>query len=150
MRAALSLVLALGSLVPVSGSASGAAERSAPAMTIPAHTAPKVASRGRVPGSEGPREISPSPRLWGRPRHLQCSCYLATGRRTASGVWPEPGMAASNLFRFGTRLRVQGFGIVTVTDRSAPGATDVDLFFTSRSACLKFGRRTLRVSSHYG
>lgn len=73
------------------------------------------------------------------------TCYSATGHRTASGVWPRPGMAASNLFPLGTRLQVQHVGPVTVTDRVGHG-TEVDLFGSSRAACVHFGRRQLLVT----
>lgn len=75
---------------------------------------------------------------------LEVTCYLATGNRTASGAWPRIGHAAANAYPLGTHLRVAG-RLVTVTDRSAPGATDVDLFMTDRAACIRFGRQHLPV-----
>jgi 3D (Asp-Asp-Asp) domain-containing protein len=53
-------------------------------------------------------------------------------------------MAASNHYRFGTRLRVEGVGVVTVEDRIGYGS-DLDLFGPSESFCRQFGRRLLRV-----
>lgn len=75
---------------------------------------------------------------------LEVTCYLATGNRTASGPWPRVGHAAANAYPFGTHLRVAG-RTVTVVDRSAPGATDVDIFMTDRAACEEFGRQHLPV-----
>lgn len=75
---------------------------------------------------------------------LNVTCYVATGHRTASGVWPRAGMAAGNRWPFGTRLRVQGVGVVTITDRIGHGS-ELDLFMTSLHACRQFGRRHLAV-----
>jgi 3D (Asp-Asp-Asp) domain-containing protein len=54
-------------------------------------------------------------------------------------------MAASNQHPFGTRLRVQSVGVVTVQDRIGHGS-DLDLFMDSRAACIRFGRRRLTVT----
>lgn len=72
------------------------------------------------------------------------TCYTETGSRTASGLWPEPGMAASNRYPFGTRLRVESVGVVVVQDRIGAHSS-LDLFFASRAECLRFGRQQLRV-----
>jgi 3D (Asp-Asp-Asp) domain-containing protein len=57
-------------------------------------------------------------------------------------------MAASNLFGFGTRLRVPGIGVVVITDRIGYGS-QLDLFFGSDPRCeqraIQFGRRSLLV-----
>ena len=53
-------------------------------------------------------------------------------------------MAASNRYPFGTRLRVESVGVVVVQDRIGHGS-DLDLFYASRSACLRFGRQQLQV-----
>jgi 3D (Asp-Asp-Asp) domain-containing protein len=76
---------------------------------------------------------------------LDVTCYVATGHRTASGAWPRVGMAASNQHPFGTRLRVQGVGVVTVTDRIGH-SSELDLFMADRAACLRFGRQRLAVT----
>lgn len=75
---------------------------------------------------------------------LEVTAYCHTGNRTASGVWPREGMAASNAHPFGARLGVPGWGVVTITDRIGWGS-QLDLFMTSRAACLQFGRRLLHV-----
>jgi 3D (Asp-Asp-Asp) domain-containing protein len=58
-------------------------------------------------------------------------------------------MAASNLFDFGTRLRVPGIGVVVITDRIG-AYSQLDLFFGSDPGCeqraLTFGRRNLLVT----
>lgn len=85
------------------------------------------------------------PRSSPRGSRLSVTCYVATGHRTASGSWPRPGMAAGNRWPFGTRLRVEHIGVVTITDRIGWGS-QLDLFMTSRAACVRFGRHRLRVA----
>jgi 3D (Asp-Asp-Asp) domain-containing protein len=53
-------------------------------------------------------------------------------------------MAAGNRWPFGTRIRVQHVGVVTVTDRIGWGS-QLDLFMTSCHAARQFGRRHLHV-----
>lgn len=102
--------------------------------------APPAAVRSATPHSSRSRRrgVPASGRL------TSTTCYVATGNRTASGLWPHIGMAASNRYPFGTRLRVEHVGIVTVQDRIGRGS-ELDLFYASRSACLRFGRRLLLV-----
>ena len=77
------------------------------------------------------------------------TAYCETGSKTASGVWPRRGMAAtlSRRIPFGTRLRVPGIGLVTVTDRIGHGS-DLDIYLGG-SGCEQlarnFGRRHLTV-----
>jgi 3D (Asp-Asp-Asp) domain-containing protein len=72
------------------------------------------------------------------------TAYCATGNPTASGKTPRPGMAAGNDWPFGTRLHVDGIGVVTIEDRYGSG-TQLDLFMDSCTAARTFGRRHLRV-----
>lgn len=106
---------------------------------------PSRVSRSRALLTE---DAAPSPAgtvSWGREqRTFDTTCYVASGNRTASGLWPRVGMAASNRWPFGTRLRVQRVGVVTVQDRIGSGS-ELDLFFASRAACIKFGRQRLLV-----
>jgi 3D (Asp-Asp-Asp) domain-containing protein len=78
---------------------------------------------------------------------LDTTAYCETGSRTASGVWPRPGMAASNLFAFGTVLHVPGVGRVVVTDRIGWGS-ELDIYMGGPGCerrALLFGRRQLLV-----
>lgn len=97
------------------------------------HPRPTAASRSRTAAGRS-----------GTGRPLDVTCYVATGQRTASGLWPRPGMAASNRWPFGTRLRIEHVGAVVVQDRIGHGS-DLDLFMTSRAACVRFGRQQLHV-----
>ena len=107
---------------------------------------PSAASRSRS-------DVDPAPRPARTHHHhtikasgatLEVTCY-SSGTLTASGKHVALGMAAANAYRFGTRLNIEGVGEVTVEDRSAPGATDVDIYNPSESYCRQFGRRHLRV-----
>jgi 3D (Asp-Asp-Asp) domain-containing protein len=124
-----------------SGAGAGQGEGHKPAPVATSSTPTRVA----------PRQVSKASRSRVTPTRaaagslLDVTCYLATGNRTASGVWPAPGMAAGNRWALGTRLHVQGLGTYTVTDRIGHGS-DVDLFFTDRAACLSFGRQHLLVT----
>lgn len=129
------------------------------------HTGYKVTAAGvpgRSPVAVGVRVVEVSPRSVTTRRSsspsrnhphpittrlLDTTAYCATGNRTASGVWPQIGMAASNLFRFGQRLRVPGIGVVTVTDRVGFGS-ELDLYMGDAGCeqrALTFGRRSLLV-----
>lgn len=80
---------------------------------------------------------------------LSVTAYCYTGSRNAAGHWPTASTAAANAYPLGTRLNVAGVGDVTVEDRSAPGATDVDIYLGDRPDCAaaaaEFGRRELLV-----
>lgn len=80
---------------------------------------------------------------------LTVTAYCSTGSRNAAGKWPSVGTAAGNAWPLGTRLHVAGVGDVVVEDRSAPGATDVDVFLGDDAGCearaVAFGRRALLV-----
>ena len=108
----------------------------------PRRVAPERASRSR-PTFPTP-VLQPAPtgsRVTGT--LLDVTAYCWTGSRTASGLWPEVGMAAGP-WPFGTRLRVEGVGVVTVEDRYGH-STQLDIFVGSCAEARVFGRRSLRV-----
>lgn len=106
------------------------AQTPAPSEDPIPHVSPSAASRSRT---------APQGRL------LSVTCYTATGHRTASGLWPREGMAASNAYPFGTKLMVEKVGVVVVQDRIGWGS-DLDLYRDSRASCVTFGRRSLHVA----
>lgn len=89
--------------------------------------------------------------LPGRQQLLDVTAYCATGNRTASGAWPQIGMAATldRSIPVGTTLHIAGYGDVTVTDRIGWGS-DVDLYLGAGPACeraaSRWGRRRLLVT----
>jgi 3D (Asp-Asp-Asp) domain-containing protein len=109
---------------------------------------PAAPTKPRASRSHVRRQLAPvvpiNTHLW------DVTAYCATGHKTASGRWPVVGMAAtlSRRIPFGTRLRVPGFGVVTVTDRIGHGS-ELDLYMGSGPACdraaRQWGRRHLTV-----
>ena len=76
---------------------------------------------------------------------LNVSAYCHTGNRTASGVWPQVGMAAADHLPFGSKITLPDGRILTVTDRFGGNYTDrLDIFMNSEAECWKFGRQWLR------
>lgn len=79
---------------------------------------------------------------------VDTTAYCQTGR-TASGQWTRPGIAAANWLRLGTRIRISppafGRSLFVVMDRIGWG-TSLDLWTTSCSAALQYGRRLERVT----
>lgn len=129
----------LGEAIAPTGDTQTPAARVTGEGPVPQETASAAPLRRAVKASRS-RVLIPTPT--GTP--LDVTCYVATGHRTSSGAWPREGMAASNRYPFGTRLAVEGVGVVTVADRIGWGS-DLDLFFNSLSACLHFGRQRLLV-----
>lgn len=124
------LVLLLGQ-APAAPSAHRHGHRQA--VRTPAPTVSPEASRGLRPPLT---------------RRLAVTAYCLQGTM-ADGQTTFVGAAASNLFPFGTRLVVPGFGPVVVADRT-DGRTDVDLFFGADAGCvpraLTWGRRTVQAA----
>jgi 3D (Asp-Asp-Asp) domain-containing protein len=76
---------------------------------------------------------------------LNVSAYCHTGNRTASGVWPQVGMAAADHLPFGAKVTLPDGWILTITDRFGGGYSDrLDIFLNSEAECWKFGRRCLK------
>jgi 3D (Asp-Asp-Asp) domain-containing protein len=110
-------------------------------VTPEATPTPRVMAPRRAPVASRTRRLDPS----SSGSQLDVTCYAPTGNRTASGKWPRIGMAASNSHPFGTRLLVEGIGVLTVEDRIGHG-TDLDVFRTSEAECIRFGRQHLLVA----
>jgi 3D (Asp-Asp-Asp) domain-containing protein len=68
---------------------------------------------------------------------------------TASGTKAKPGRtiaADTNVFPFGTRLKIPGYGWGTVEDRGgAIQGQRIDLFFRTHKEALQWGRKTVTV-----
>ena len=76
---------------------------------------------------------------------LNISAYCETGNPTASGVWPQVGMAAADHLPFGSKVTLPDGTVVVIRDRMGGGYTDrLDLFKASEGECWKWGRRRLR------
>ncbi|MGI6005359.1 MAG: 3D domain-containing protein [Christensenellales bacterium] len=81
---------------------------------------------------------------------ITCSAtaYTATGNRTATGTVPSVGTVAvdPSVIPMGTRLYIQGYGFGVAADKGgAIKGNKVDVFFNSRTQCLNWGRRSVKV-----
>ncbi len=87
---------------------------------------------------------------------VQATAYTYTGNNCAWGVAPKPGYVAINtdIFPYGTKFYIKSsdgqyiYGYAVAADtggfvKSRP--TNFDLFFGSKSECIKFGRRNIEV-----
>lgn len=117
----------------------------APAVAPPSLSASSTPPVRTMPTHATRRRTGAPPALRRRVVPLDVTAYSYTGNRTASGVWPGPGQAASNQFKFGTRLLVPGIGEVRITDRIG-AHSELDIFMTTVRACRDFGRRRLMVT----
>ena len=76
---------------------------------------------------------------------LNVSAYCETGNRTASGVWPQVGMAAADHLPFGSKVTLPDGRVLTITDRFGGGYGDrLDIFMNSEAECWQFGRQMLK------
>ena len=73
------------------------------------------------------------------------TAYAPTGRRTASGKVPQPGMAASNTLPFGTVVRTSAGFSVVVEDRIGC-CSDLDIFLPTATEARRFGRQRMTIS----
>jgi 3D (Asp-Asp-Asp) domain-containing protein len=67
---------------------------------------------------------------------------------TASGIVASAGTVAADpkVFKFGTRLKIPGYGIGRVEDvGGAIKGRHIDLWFSTHREALKWGRRWLKV-----
>lgn len=76
---------------------------------------------------------------------LNCSAYCHSGNRTASGVWPQVGMAATDHLPFGSKVTLPDGRVLTITDRFGGGYDNrLDIFLPTEAECWQFGRRWLK------
>ena len=76
---------------------------------------------------------------------LNVSAYCHSGNPTASGVWPQVGMAAADHLPFGSKVTLPDDTVVVIRDRMGGNYTDrLDLFKASADECWKFGRQILK------
>lgn len=74
------------------------------------------------------------------------TAYTWTGSRCANGEYPYEGLCAVNGLPFGTRVYIEGVGVLTVADRGGMrGKYDVDIYMDSEAACWQWGRQSREV-----
>lgn len=87
---------------------------------------------------------------------VQATAYTYTGRNCSTGVAPQPGYIAVNpkVIPYGTKMYIKtpdgrivyGYAIAADTGgfiKSRPN--NVDLFMTTKNACMSFGRRNVEI-----
>lgn len=116
-------------------------------VTEPSTTTTTVAVQSTVTPTT--RKITPTtthapvPSAGGRA--LTSTAYCERGT-TASGQQTHSGIAAANELPMGSSWKVLETGeVVTIEDRSAPGATQLDVWMPSCSDAVNWGRRTVHV-----
>ncbi len=82
---------------------------------------------------------------------LDSTAYCETGTM-ADGQRTHVGAAAADGYAFGTRLLItsgpEAGSVVVIEDRSAPGATDLDIWMPSCAAAIDYGRRVIKVEPY--
>ncbi len=83
------------------------------------------------------------------PGAIEGMCFSGNPRVTASGTTTREGIVATNMFEFGTRIRIPsiyGERVFTVEDRMSPRYTNtVDIFVPTRSEAVSFGTQRAYV-----
>lgn len=88
--------------------------------------------------------------IWGN-ISAYCSCAKCCGKTngiTASGTKATANrtIAASSIYKFGTKIEIEGLGVFTVEDRGgAITGNKIDVYMNSHQEALQFGRRNLRI-----
>ena len=76
---------------------------------------------------------------------MNVSAYCHSGNRTASGVWPQVGMAAADHLPFGSKVTLPDGRVLTITDRFGGGYDNrLDIFLPTEAECWQFGRQWLK------
>lgn len=87
---------------------------------------------------------------------VQATAYTYTGNKCATGVNPQPGYIAVNpsIIPYGTKMYIKSsdgsyiYGYAVAADTGGFVKTNprnVDLFFSTQSACSAFGRRNVEI-----
>lgn len=80
--------------------------------------------------------------------YMSASAYTHSGFRTATGKTPAVGMVAvdPSIIPLGSRLYIEGYGYATAADTGGSiRGNKLDLFMESRSQCVNWGRRIVKV-----
>ena len=67
---------------------------------------------------------------------LNCSAYTHSSQPTASGKWPQVGVAAADHLPFGSRVTLPDGRVLTIEDRFGGGFTNkLDIFMETEEEC---------------
>jgi uncharacterized protein YabE (DUF348 family)/3D (Asp-Asp-Asp) domain-containing protein len=76
-------------------------------------------------------------------RSMEITAYTHTGNKTATGKWPQVGMAAINRseFSYGTKFYIPGYGLAVAEDTGVRGSDRIDVFMNTYDECIQWGRK---------
>lgn len=84
---------------------------------------------------------------------FEITAYTHTGYKTATGIWPKPGIVAVDpaIIPLGTKLHIPGYGkaIAHDTGENIKGYR-LDIFFDTYNECINYGRKIKEVKVYYG
>lgn len=73
---------------------------------------------------------------------MELTAYTHTGRKTATGTWPDLGTLSvdPSVIPYGTKVFVEGYGFGVARDTGVSGMR-IDVFLNTEAECRTFGRR---------
>ena len=81
-------------------------------------------------------------------REMKATAYTWSGNKTATGIWPEPGIVAvdPSVIPLGTQLYIEGYGPAIAADTGGDIVGNrIDLYMDTEDECWEFGRQEVRV-----
>ena len=79
---------------------------------------------------------------------MEATAYTHTGNKTATGIYPYVGVIAVDpkVIPLGTKVHVEGYGNAIAADTGGViKGNIIDVFFNSRSECMNWGRKMVKV-----
>lgn len=79
---------------------------------------------------------------------FEITAYTHTGNRTATGIWPKPGIVAVDpaVIPLGTKLHIPGYGTATAHDTGEDiKGYRLDVFFDTHEEAINYGRKIKKV-----
>ncbi len=121
--------------------------------TVPASSVESISTL--TPPSSLQLDTKGVPVKYSSKKTLKATAYTYTGNKCSTGVSPQPGYIAvdPNEIPYGTKMYivsndgkyVYGYAIAADTGGFVRGSVDLDLFFSTGSACRSFGVRNVTV-----
>ncbi len=143
-------VINVGSKAPATPKPSSAPTKKPSATTARASSTPKpTASPGKtnalgsVDSAANTVTIDGKTYTIAETRSMEITAYTHTGNKTATGKWPQVGMAAINRseFSYGTKFYIPGYGLAIAEDTGVRGSDRIDIFMNTYDECIQWGRK---------
>ena len=83
---------------------------------------------------------------------FEITAYTHTGNRTATGIWPKPGIVAVDpaVIPLGTKLHIPGYGTAIAHDTGEDiKGYRLDVFFNTYNEAIDYGRKYKKVRVYY-